>query len=53
MIHAKQLLESTEYSVSEVAFYVGYKIQQSFSNAFFQFFGVRPKDIMKTRKYYY
>lgn len=53
MIHAKQLLESTEYSVSEVAFYVGYKYQQSFSNAFFQFFGVRPKDIMKTRKYYY
>ena len=53
MIHAKQLLESTEYSVSEVAFYVGYKYQQSFSNAFFQFFGVRPKDVMKSRSYYY
>ncbi|QKF58524.1 helix-turn-helix domain-containing protein [Aliarcobacter lanthieri] len=53
MIYAKQLLETSEYSVSEVAFYVGYKYQQSFSNAFFQFFGIRPKDIMKKRNYYY
>ncbi|MBL3520484.1 helix-turn-helix domain-containing protein [Aliarcobacter lanthieri] len=53
MIYAKQLLETSEYSVSEVAFYVGYKYQQSFSNAFLQFFGIRPKDVMKKRSYYY
>lgn len=53
MNYAKKLLETTEYSVSEVAFYVGYKYQQSFSNAFFQFFGIRPKDVMKRRNYYY
>ena len=53
MIHAKQLLESSEFSISEIANFVGYKYQQSFTNAFIQFFGVRPKDIMKTRNYYY
>ncbi len=53
MIHAKQLLETSEFSILEIANFVGYKYQQSFSNAFFQFFGIRPKDLMKTRKYYY
>ena len=53
MIHAKKLLETSEYSISEVANFVGYKYQQSFSNAFIQFFGIRPKDIIKTRNYYY
>lgn len=53
MFYAKKLLETSEYSVSEVAFYTGYKYQQSFSNAFTQFFGICPKDLMKTRKYYY
>jgi AraC-like DNA-binding protein len=32
---------------------VGYKYQQSFTNAFIQFFGIRPKDVMNTRNYYY
>jgi AraC-like DNA-binding protein len=53
MIHAKQLLEISEYSIAEIANFVGYKHQQSFTNAFIQFFSVRPKDIMKNRKYYY
>lgn len=53
MIHAKQLLETSEFSIAEIANFVGYKYQQSFSNAFFQFFGLRPKDVMKTRNYYY
>ncbi|MFW2581895.1 helix-turn-helix domain-containing protein, partial [Aliarcobacter butzleri] len=53
MIHAKQLLETSEFSILEIANFVGYKYQQSFSNAFFQFFGLRPKDVMKTRNYYY
>lgn len=53
MIHAKQLLETSEFSILEIANFVGYKYQQSFSNAFFQFFGLRPKDVMKSRSYYY
>lgn len=53
MIHGKQLLETSEFSISEIASFVGYKYQQSFSNAFFQFFGLRPKDVMKSRGYYY
>ncbi|KLE07695.1 AraC family transcriptional regulator [Aliarcobacter butzleri] len=53
MIHAKQLLETSEFSILEIANFVGYKYQQSFSNAFFQFFGLRPKDVMKSRNYYY
>ncbi len=53
MIHAKALLESSEFSILEIANFVGYKYQQSFSNAFFQFFGIRPKDVMKSRSYYY
>lgn len=53
MIHAKQLLETSEFSIAEIANFVGYKYQQSFSNAFFQFFGFRPKDVMKSRNYYY
>lgn len=53
MIHAKQLLETSEFSILEIANFVGYKYQQSFSNAFIQFFGLRPKDVMKSRNYYY
>ncbi|QKF66062.1 transcriptional regulator, AraC family [Arcobacter venerupis] len=53
MIHAKQLLETSEFSISEISNFVGYKHQQSFTNAFIQFFGIRPKDVMKSRKYYY
>lgn len=53
MIHAKQLLEASEFSISEISNFVGYKHQQSFTNAFIQFFGVRPKDVMKNRNYYY
>lgn len=53
MIHSKQLLETSEFSIAEIANFVGYKYQQSFTNAFIQFFGIRPKDVMKNRKYYY
>ena len=50
---AKTLLETSEYNVNEIASKIGYKYVQSFSNTFYKRFGVRPKDIMKTRKYYY
>ncbi|ADG92199.1 transcriptional regulator, AraC family [Arcobacter nitrofigilis DSM 7299] len=53
MLHAKQLLETSEYSIAEIANFVGYKYQQSFSNAFIHFFGLRPIDVIKTRNYYY
>jgi len=53
MLYAKELLQTSEYSIGQIANLVGYKYIQSFSNAFFQFFGIRPKDLMKTRNYYY
>jgi len=53
MQEAKELLETTEFSINEISKLVGYKYIQSFSNAFYKKFGVRPKDIMKSRKYYY
>lgn len=49
---AKQMLESGDMNVSEVAFAVGYKQIHGFSNAFYKRFGIRPKDIMKSSKYY-
>jgi len=53
MEKAKELLESSEYSVNEVSQIVGYKQQQNFRTAFVKKFGILPKDIMKSRKYYY
>lgn len=50
---AKKLLEKSELNINEIAFKVGYKYAQSFSNAYLNRFGIRPKDIMKSRKYYY
>ena len=53
MNYAKQLLETSEFSISEISSFVGYKHQQNFTRAFIQFFGIRPKDLMKDRIYYY
>jgi len=50
---AKKLLEKSELNINEIALEVGYKYVQSFSNAFIKRFGVRPKEVMKSRKYYY
>ena len=50
---AKQLLENGDMNVSEVSEFVGYKFQNSFAIAFREFFGVRPKDLIKSRKYYF
>jgi len=50
---AKKLLQKSEYNINEISKFVGYKYTQSFSNAFFKRFGVRPKELMKTRQYYY
>lgn len=53
MLKAKKLLESSEYNINEVSKIIGYKHQQSFSSAFTKYFGFKPKEIMKTRKYYF
>ena len=53
MLYAKQLLETSEFSISEISSFVGYKHQQSFTNAFVKFFKIPPKDIMVRREYYY
>ena len=53
MYEAKRLLEKSECSVTEIAQITGYKYIQNFSNAFMKFFGTNPKEVMKSRKYYY
>jgi len=50
---AKQLLETSDYNINEISLEIGYKYVQSFSNAFYKRFGLRPKELMKSRKYYY
>ena len=50
---AKELLEDSELNINEIALEVGYKYPQSFSNAFYKKFSIRPKELMKSRKYYY
>jgi len=49
---AKQMLESGDMNVSEVAFEVGYKQVHGFSNAFYKRFGIRPKELIKNKNYY-
>jgi len=53
MLKAKEFLEKSDMNVSEISKAVGYKYIHNFSKVFSQRFGVRPKDIMKSRKYYY
>lgn len=53
MQKAKELLEKSELNVNEISQEVGYKQQQNFRTAFVKRFGVLPKDVMKSRKYYY
>jgi len=53
MYEAKNLLEISELNITEISKLVGYKYVQSFTNAFRKKFNVNPKDVMKTRKYYY
>ncbi|RXJ57654.1 helix-turn-helix domain-containing protein [Candidatus Marinarcus aquaticus] len=53
MLYAKKLLQNSELSINEISNFVGYKHQQSFTTAFVRYFKVRPKDVMKERRYYY
>jgi len=53
MDKAKQMLASSDYNVNEISSMVGYKQSSNFTKAFYKKFGILPKDIMKSRKYYY
>lgn len=46
---ARQLLQSSEYNVGEVSAIVGIMNQAHFTRAFVKRYGVRPRDVMKTR----
>ncbi|MCV6606673.1 MAG: AraC family transcriptional regulator [Campylobacterales bacterium] len=51
--HAKELLQSSEYNINEIANLVGFKFANNFTNAFYNEFGVSPKELIKTRTYYF
>ena len=53
MQKAKELLKTSEYDINEIALKVGYKHPCNFTTAFSKKFGVNPKELMKSRKYYY
>ncbi|MPL62591.1 hypothetical protein SDC9_08211 [bioreactor metagenome] len=44
---AKNMLESGQYNINEIALQVGYKFANNFTNAFYKEFKIRPKDILK------
>jgi AraC-like DNA-binding protein len=50
MQHALMLLREQRRSVSEVGAAVGYRHQTSFATAFRKHFGLRPKDVRRTRQ---
>lgn len=47
LIKAHELLSTTEKSIQETAWFVGYESLGSFSNAFFKKFGFRPSEVKK------
>lgn len=53
MNEAKMMLQSGEYNINEIANLTGYKYASNFTNAFFKEFGILPKDLIQTNKYYY
>lgn len=52
MQKAKEFLTSNDYSINEISSLVGYKHQSNFTIAFLKRFGIRPKELMKTNRYY-
>jgi len=52
MQKAKQLLEQGDMNVFEVSELVGYKYQNNFTKVFKEYFGIRPSELIKNRKYY-
>lgn len=52
MERAKEALEQKQYSVSEVADHIGYSSLGSFSNAFFNQYGIRPAELKSASNKY-
>jgi len=46
---AKNILQTGEYNINEVANLIGYKYASNFTNAFFKEFGILPKELIKER----
>lgn len=53
MEKAKYLLENDDMNVNEISQLLGYKYQNNFAKIFKEYYKINPKDLMKTRKYYY
>ena len=53
MQKAKELLSTGDYNIAEVSNIVGYKHQQSFTVAFTKYFKVNPKELVKSKTFYY
>jgi AraC-like DNA-binding protein len=53
MQKAKKLLLSSDYNINEISKEVGYKHQSNFSIAFTKRYGINPKEVLKSRKYYH
>jgi len=54
MYKAKRLLSSSELNITEIAKELGYKQTHNFTTAFIKYFGIKPKEYMKSsRKTYY
>ena len=51
MTVARQLLKSSEFNVGEISAMVGIKNPSHFTRVFSRYYGMRPKDVMKTRTY--
>lgn len=47
MTEAKNMLQSGEYNINEVANFIGYKYASNFTTAFFKEFAVLPKELIK------
>jgi len=53
MIISESLLKSSDYNINEISKLVGFKSQSHFTKEFYNYHKVLPKDLMKSRKYYY
>lgn len=53
MEKAYSLLEKSEYNINEIALSIGYKQSSNFTKAFYKKYNILPKNLMKSRTYYY
>jgi len=53
MAKGKELLENSDLNVQEIANSLGYKQACNFTKSFIDTYNIRPRDLIKSRKYYY